>query len=65
MGSVPVADATASSHWIAIEMPVDAVHVVVSSKSSEGGRSPGSSAPITPRKKVACVAGSESQWKKW
>ncbi len=65
MGSVPVADATASSHSIAIETPVVAVHVVVSSKSSDGGRSPGSSAPMTPRKKLACAVGSASQWKKW
>ena len=62
---VPVADATASSHSIAIEMPAWGVHVVVSSKSRDGGRSPGSSAPITPRKKLAWVIGSVSQWKKW
>jgi hypothetical protein len=65
MGSVPVAEATASSHSIAIEMPAAGVHVVVSSKSRDGGRSPGSSAPIAPRKKLAWAFGSESQWKKW
>ena len=60
---MPVAFATASSHSTAIETPVAAVHVVMSSKSSDGGRLPGSSGPMTPRKKLACVAGAESQWK--
>ena len=62
---MPVAAATWSSHVIAFAVMVAPDSPSVTSRSSVGGRSPGSRVPICDRNQSASVVGSMFAWKKW